>query len=170
SHSILGNDSGGLLFIGQQINNGLSAFIDVWEDKPPVIYWLNALALGLTSGSPRGIVYLAGVFVLGFFIVAGATLWPRIGAYPTIVALLLAVNLLPGVMIVPNTTELFSLPAQAISFLLLIREMENEPRPYYPLVQGLLAAGLFELRPNNTAVIGLYLFVSLYHYTRRRAL
>jgi len=168
SLSALAADSSINLYIGQQINNGLTPYADAWEDKPPLIFWLNAFALRFTPGSARGIVCLAYVFVLAFFIAAWAALRPRVGTYPTMFALLLVVNLLPEVMLGPNVTEVFSLPFQAISFLLLCREAEDGSQPYYPALQGLLAAALFQLRANNTAVIGLYIIVSLFEHIRHR--
>jgi hypothetical protein len=168
SLSALTGDSSINLYIGQQVNNGLTPYADAWEDKPPLIFWLNAFALRFTPGSARGIVCLAYLFVLAFFIAAWAALRPQVGNYPTMFALLLAVNLLPEVMLCPNITEVFSLPFQAISFLLLCREAEDGSQPYYPALQGLLAAALFQLRANNTAVIGLYIIASVFERIRRR--
>jgi hypothetical protein len=168
SLSAMTADSSIFLYIGQQVNNGLTPYADVWDHKPPLIFWLNAFALRFTPGSARGIVCLAYVFVLAFLFAAWAALRPRVGTFPTIFALLLVVNLLPEVMVGPNVTEVFSLPLQAISFLLLCRQAEHGSRPYYPILQGLLAAALFQLRPNNAAVIGLYIFLTLFEHIRRR--
>jgi hypothetical protein len=162
-------DSSINLYIGQQVNNGLMPYVDAWEDKPPLVFWLNAFSLRFTPGSARGIVCVAYFFVLGFFIAAWATLRSRVGPYPAMFALLLCMNVMPEVMLVPNLTEVFSLPLQAASFLLLCREAEDGPRRYYPALQGLLAAGLFQLRPNNGVFIALYLLVSLVEHIRRRS-
>lgn len=116
SLSVLEADSSINLYIGQQVNNGLTPYAEVWEDKPPLIFWLNAFALRFTPDSARGIVCLAYVFVLTFFVLVWAILRPRVGTYPAIFALLLGVNLLPEVLASPNVTEVFSLPFQAISF------------------------------------------------------
>jgi hypothetical protein len=163
-------DSGIFLYIGQQVNNGLTPYVDVWDHKPPLIFWLDAFSLRFTPGSARGIVCLAFAFAFGFFIAIWFLLRARVGAYPAIFALLLGVNLLPDVMLNPNMTEVFSLPLQAISFLLLCREAEDGPRAYYPVLQGLFAAALFQLRPNNGAVIALYVIVSVAEHIRRRAI
>jgi hypothetical protein len=161
-------DSGINLYIAQQVNNGLMPYVDAWEDKPPLVFWLDAFSLKFTPGSARGIVCVAYVFVLAFFIAVWATLRPRVGMYPAMFALLLCMNVMPEVMLVPNLTEVFSLPLQAASFLLLCKEAEDGPGRYYPVLQGLLAAGLFQLRPNNGAVIALYLLVSLVEHVRCR--
>jgi hypothetical protein len=165
----LEGDSSIFLYIGQQVNSGLMPYVDAWEDKPPLIFWLDAFSLRFTPRSARGIVCLAFPFVLAFFIAIWFLLRARVGAYPAIFALLLGVNLLPEVMLNPNMTEVFSLPLQAISFLLLCREAEDGPRGYYPILQGLLAAALFQLRPNNGAVIALYVVVNVVEHIRRRA-
>lgn len=168
SLTVLEGDSSINLYIAQQANDGLMPYANAWEDKPPLVFWLDAISLRFTPDSARGIVYVGYVFVLAFFIAAWATLRPRVGTYPALFALLLCLNVMPDVMLVPNITEVFSLPLQAASFLLLCREAEAGPRWHYPALQGLLGAGLFQLRPNNTAVIGLYLLVILVEHIRGR--
>ncbi|HEY4365568.1 MAG TPA: glycosyltransferase family 39 protein [Bryobacteraceae bacterium] len=170
SRAVLDNDSGIFLFIGQQIDNGLAPYAEVWDHKPPLVFWLNALALRITSGSPRGIVYLAGLFVFAAFLLLWFILRPRVGIYPSAIALLLALNLIPQLISTPNSTELFSLPLQALAFFLLARDVEGEHHAYTPVLQGLLAAALFQLRPNNAAAILLYVAVLSYDCLRRREL
>lgn len=169
SLTALEGDSGIFLFIGQQVAGGLTPYVDGWEDKPPVVFWLDAFAISLTPNSARGIVWVAYAFVVAFFIIIWTLLRSRLGTYPALFALLVALNLLPDLMLNPNMVETFSLPFQAVSFLLLCREVEGEPRLFYPLVQGLLAALLVQLRPNNAAVIGVYLLTTLVLYIRAKA-
>lgn len=52
-------------YIGQQILRGKMPYTQLWDHKPPVIFYLNALGLKLSGGS------LAGIWIpefLGFFI------------------------------------------------------------------------------------------------------
>ena len=163
-------DSSIFLYIGQQFNHGLKPYVDVWDLKPPMIYWLDAFSLWFTPCSPRGAVCLGCVSVIAFFIVAWATLQRRAGASATAFALLLGVNCLPDITLNPNITEVFALPFQALSFFLLCRQSEDGPRPYDPVLQGLIASVLLQLRPNNTVVIGLYLLAGGYEHIRGRSI
>src|SRR5580692_2496393 len=56
SLSALVADSSIFLYIGQQANDGLTPYVDAWEDKPPLIFWLNAFAIRFTPNSARGTV------------------------------------------------------------------------------------------------------------------
>ena len=107
SLSALSADSSINVYMGQQINQGLVPYAEVWENKPPLIYWLNAFAIRFSPGSARGIVCLAYVFVFAYFAVAWAALRPRVGTYAAIFAVLTGLTVLPDVLISPNTTEVF---------------------------------------------------------------
>jgi hypothetical protein len=43
-----------LIHLGQCILNGGTLYVDCWENKPPGIAWLNALALAVAGGNPIG--------------------------------------------------------------------------------------------------------------------
>ena len=44
-------DSGVFLYIGNQIIDGKIPFSDLWDSKPPLIYFLNALVLFIGNNS-----------------------------------------------------------------------------------------------------------------------
>lgn len=48
-------DSGVFLYIGWRILNGELPYRDVWDHKPPIIFYINALGLSLTDGSRWGV-------------------------------------------------------------------------------------------------------------------
>ncbi len=48
-------DNGYYLYIGQQILAGKTPYVDMWESKPPGIFYVNALGLWLGRGSRWGV-------------------------------------------------------------------------------------------------------------------
>ncbi|HEY7334366.1 MAG TPA: hypothetical protein VH639_05750 [Bryobacteraceae bacterium] len=159
-------DSGAFLYAGQQLNGGLALYSEVWDHKAPLVHYLNALSLRLTPGRPLGVIVLACLFTLAFcwITVLGARRWTAL--WPAILAGFLLVNILPGLTVSPNFAEIFGLPFQAAAFWLMMREFLSGPKALYPAVQGIFAAVLFALRPNEIAVSVLYMAVAAYHYFR----
>ncbi len=166
----LAGDSGMFLYIGQQVSNGLAPYTDVWDHKPPLIFYANAFALRIAHGSPRGIVYLACVSTFAFCTLVWAALRRRAGVYAALFSVILVIGLLPDLVLSPNLTELFSLPFQAACFLLMAREVEAAWEPRYAILQGLLGAALFQLRANNAVVTALYVAVCAYDHFRARSI
>lgn len=96
-------------YIGQQILRGKIPFTEMWDHKPPVIFYLNALGLKLTNGELTGIWILE---VTAFFI--GALILFRLlkNRYPKWIALtVLSLGLLHYVRVLDfgNYTEEVSL-------------------------------------------------------------
>ena len=48
-------DSGVFLYTGWRILNGAVPYLNVWDHKPPVVYYINALGLALTHNSRWGV-------------------------------------------------------------------------------------------------------------------
>jgi len=58
-------DSGVFLYVGWRLLNGEVPYRDVWDHKPPLIYFIDALGIALTPDSLWGIWLLR--FIFGFF-------------------------------------------------------------------------------------------------------
>ena len=52
-------------YYGRQIVNGYTLYADLWDNKPPGIFWLNAVGLWLSGGSLVGIRVLCALAVGG---------------------------------------------------------------------------------------------------------
>ena len=68
---IPGRDSGVFLYMGWQILRGRIPYRDVWDHKPPAIYYIDALGLFVGKGSRWGVwileyLSLCVAMVLGF--------------------------------------------------------------------------------------------------------
>ena len=59
-----GQDSGVFLYTGTKILNGGVPYIDVWDHKPPLIYFVDALSLLITPASLVGIFIIQVIFLI----------------------------------------------------------------------------------------------------------
>ena len=63
-------DSGIFLYIGSELLRGKVLYLQTWDNKQPLLYWLNAAGLWLGGGSPWGVwalelaFYLIGLILL----------------------------------------------------------------------------------------------------------
>jgi len=77
-------------FYGWRIANGATVYLDVWDNKPPGIYWINALGYLIGGGSYVGVIALtttALVLSLAFlFIIASSVYFRGAAALTTILA------------------------------------------------------------------------------------
>jgi hypothetical protein len=109
---IPGHDSGIFLYFGQQILRGQIPFRDLWDHKPPMIFYMDALGLLLGNGSMWGVwileyLALAGSSLLGFFI-----LRRYYGKVSAALAVWLSLGYIVFLLEGGNLTEEFSLPLQ----------------------------------------------------------
>ena len=67
-------------YYGWRIAHGAIPYVDVWDNKPPGIYWINAVGMALGGGSYFGVIALCVVALVvshAAFFVTGASLWHR---------------------------------------------------------------------------------------------
>ena len=146
-----GRDSGFFLYAGGQILKGKLPYIDFWDSKGPVIFYINALGLWLGQG------YRWGVWVLEFLFLMIAALvfyksiarkWGRGAALFSSAAWLYG---LARVWQGGNLTEEYAL---LFNFILLayFLQVDDAPGKKLPLLLGATFALSFLLRANNTGV------------------
>lgn len=105
-------DSGVFLYIGWRILNGELPYRDVWDHKPPVIFYLNALGLAITNQSRWGVwlIELTSLFLavaLAFHLLKKA-----FGIFPAIYSLLLGLLTLTFIIQGGNLTTEYTLSLQ----------------------------------------------------------
>ena len=73
-------------YIGERIRSGGLPYVDAWDHKPPLIFYLNALGLTFAGGNLMGIwlleaVFLTGALLMLFRLIRGAYGdWIAVGA------------------------------------------------------------------------------------------
>jgi hypothetical protein len=140
--------------IGWRLNQGETLYLDVWENKGPLYYLINALGVRLD--------YWHGVYVLELIaLVAGAVLMYRLARmllnpWLASVAATVALTQLAKTLVGGDLVEEWAIPLQALAALAAFRAVtEMGTRPVRRgLALGLTIGGLFALRPNLVAFAG----------------
>jgi hypothetical protein len=163
SNPIPGRDSGVFLYIGDQILNGKVPYRDIWDHKPPLIFFLNSLGLLIGGGSSFGVYLLEFLSVLVAAIISFELLKKLFGYAASLTGTIAWIVSLSIVVESGNFTEEYALPLQFGALWLCY---ESEKKGYYgyrAVLIGLAAALAFLLKQNLIGVwiaIGLYVVVS----------
>jgi 4-amino-4-deoxy-L-arabinose transferase-like glycosyltransferase len=156
-------DSGVFLYVGWRILNGEIPYLHIWDHKPPLIFYLNALGLWLTGGSKWG-VWLIELAALLLAAGLGFKLVKRIfGTTAAVVSLSLWLASLTLVIEGGNLTTEYTLPLQFACLWLVARldEPKHETRQLFAI--GLLCGLIFWTKQSLTGIAGaiaLYLTIS----------
>lgn len=165
-------DAGVFLYAGSRLLKGETPYLDVWDHKGPLIYFINALGVVLDPGGERGIWLLEALALMVSGWLCYRALRPSFGLVPAMAgtALLfcgMVLILRPG-----NYTEEFALPFSMLALFVILRNPKVTPCPFGMVLIGLTLGGALLLRPNlvgiEVAVI-VYLLGSLVHRRRFRA-
>lgn len=144
------NRDGGLfMYMGDQVLKGKLLYVDIWDNKGPLIFYLNALGLFLGQGNRWGVWGLEFIFVflaafLGFMLMK--RMW---GLAPAIFGTFLWLVGFNSVMRGGNFTEDYSLLFNFAAIYLFWSDLQKGPKWSYPFLIGVMLALSFLLRANN---------------------
>ena len=169
-------DSGIFLYIGSQILKGKVLYLQNWDNKQPLVYFLNALGLWLGKGSPWGVWALElGLFILAFallFYLLRKILPPVYGFFISLLSFLTIFQIMSG-----NYTEEYAITFQAglmaIFFLGYLPDRHKYSRPISALIMGILSGAIFCLKQTYidvTITIGIFLLFSAWVYKNKTIL
>lgn len=156
-------DSGVFLYVGWRVLNGELPYLNVWDHKPPVIYYLDAFGLSLAQGSRWGVWWIEVIFL---FIAAALlyTLTKRFfGLFPAILASFLWLFTLMYMLTGGNITEEYPLAMQFGALLLFYLAERDGKYTWRGFLLGLLAGLTFFTRQTSIGIflaIGIYLLVA----------
>ncbi|MCS6995323.1 MAG: hypothetical protein N2117_06450 [Anaerolineales bacterium] len=145
-------DNGYYLYIGQQIVAGKTPYVEMWESKPPGIFYVNALGLWLARGSRWGVWALEFLALFGAAALSYALLRPMYGLFPALAGTLTALWGVSNVLQGGNLTEEYSLPFNVLAALCFWLSLQHPARRWPLFVIGLTFAASFSFRANNTGV------------------
>jgi 4-amino-4-deoxy-L-arabinose transferase-like glycosyltransferase len=171
--SLPSRDSGVFLYAGWRVLHGAIPYLQIWDHKTPVIYYLDAIGLWLTPDSTWG-VWLVEVVSLGVATLAGYLLLKKLyGLFPAIFISFLWLFSAFYLMAGGNLTTEYALPFQFL-LLWLFYKAENQPKyGWYGMALGAITSLLFFTRQNAIAIplaIGIYLLVSRIYQRKFRSL
>ncbi len=152
-----GHDSGIFLYFGRQILHGDVPFRDLWDHKPPGIFWTNAFGLLLGNGSAWGVWALEFLALCASSIIGFTVLRRAYGVIPAFVGVSLSLAYLIFLLEGGNLTEEFSLPLQWGFLLLLSKCSRQGLQGRAGVWRGILAGVLFSLAFNfKQTMVGLW--------------
>lgn len=140
------DDSSVFLYIGRGILNGQMPYLDAWDHKGPLLYYINAFGLWILG--------LWGVWILEFILIfiglCSAYLSGRIllGAVPSFVGIIAGYYLL-NLFMAGNITEEYSSTFALLTFGLYFLYFQNTSQRLSLLGIGFLFVCTFLIRPNN---------------------
>jgi len=119
-------DSGVFLYVGWRLLRGDIPYRDVWDHKPPLIYFIDALGLTLTPNSLWGVWLLQGIFIFFTFFLLYKLLD---GEFGTLAALGGTIAFATGLLTIlarGNVTEEYALLFQVLCFFLFVRAYKQD--------------------------------------------
>jgi 4-amino-4-deoxy-L-arabinose transferase-like glycosyltransferase len=148
-------DSGFYAYIGKAILHGQIPYRDVWDNKPPLGFYLNALALFVFGQTPWGVwwssvVWILGCIVLLFLVIKN--LFGGITAWVTSAIFLVAL-MNPQIFQGGNLMEVYSLAPQIGIIGITYLFFKNHKKPWFAMLVGILTASTFLIK-QPTIMIG----------------
>lgn len=159
-------DSGVFLYIGWRILNGELPYHDIWDHKPPVIFYLNALGLAIAGNSRWGVwlIEFIALFVAAYI---GYQLVKKFfGLIPAVISLFIWLLALVLVLQGGNFTTEYTLSLQFIA--LWITSKFNTPaiKKHHYLFLGITSAVAFFTKQTT---IGIWIAIFVYLFFNRLA-
>ena len=155
-------DSGVFLYVGWRLLNGAVPYQDVWDHKPPLIYFVDALGLSLTPHSLWGLWFLRLIFIFFALLVIYKLLDREIGLYAALAGTMILTSGLLTILEKGNVTEEYALVFQALGFLLFINAWREDFPIRSSLWMGLLGGLAFNFKQTTIGIwvtYGLFLLV-----------
>lgn len=155
-------DSGVFLYIGWRILNGELPYRDIWDHKPPVIFYINALGLAITDGSRWGVWLLEFLGLWVAALVGYKLIQKAVGTIPAVLSTFLWLLTLVFVIGGGNFTTEYTLPLQFVTLWLVTDGFEKTRPILYHwrwFLIGLIGATAFFTKQT---VIGIWLSIILF--------
>lgn len=169
-------DSGIFLYIGSELLRGKVLYLQTWDNKQPLLYWLNAVGLWLGGGSPWGVwaleltLYLIGLALL--YLLLRKALAPLPSFCITAASFLTLYQIMSG-----NFSEEYALFLQmallAVLFFIYLPNRRRSSRPLAALGMGMLTGLVFCIKQTYVDVafaIAVFILFLAWLEKSRRAL
>jgi hypothetical protein len=163
----MSTDSGTFAYCGQVIYDGGLMYRDCWDNKPPAVYYLNALAVGLAGANPFAIwlfqAVWAAITLMAFYLVVNH-IWQHKGLAALSAFVFLLVFLYPDIFQGGNFTETYTILPITLSFYAFWAFLHTAHQRWLIILGALNAIG-FLLKPTYismgmaAAVVLIYLYL-----------
>lgn len=141
-------------YYGWRIAHGGTVYLDVWDNKPPGIYWINALGFLMTD-TYMGVVTLCALAVIiayvCFYIIASSVYFPAAAAVATTLASFFITH--ARYQGGSNRTETFLVPCELAAVAFYVRGFARD-RNWKWIVSGLCCGGAVLFKQVGVAALG----------------
>jgi Dolichyl-phosphate-mannose-protein mannosyltransferase len=171
SYKDMSTDSGTFAYCGEVIRNGGLMYRDCWDNKPPGVYYLNAIAIWFGGANPFAIWLFQAIWltvaVLVFFLVM-TRVWEHTGLAALSAFVLLLLVLYPDIFQGGNFTETYAILPVVLSMGALWAYL-NSGHKRWLIILGLLTAAEFLLKQTYISIGLASIIVIAYLEIRRRS-
>jgi len=152
-------DSGVFLYVGWRILNGDIPYRNVWDHKPPLIYFVDALGIALTPDSLWGVWLLQFIFIFFTLFLIYRLLEREFGIYTALAGSVVLTSGLLTILEKGNVAEEYALVFQAFCFGLFLKAWRQDFPVRSSFWIGLLGGFAFNLKQTT---IGLWVTYGLF--------
>jgi len=147
-------DSGFYAYYGKAILHGQIPYRDLWDNKPPLGYYLNALALFIFGQTPWGVWWSSVVWILGCMVLLFLVLKKLFGSIPAGIssAILLVALMSPQIFQGGNLTEVYGLAPQIGIIGITYLFFTDHRKPWLVVLAGMLTACSFLIKQPTIAL------------------
>lgn len=163
-------DSGVFLYVAWRFLNGEIPYRDVWDHKPPLIYFVDALGLIITPDSLWGVWLLQVVFIFLTLFFVFQLLDIEFGGYAALAGTLVLTSGLLTIIEKGNVTEEYALLFQAVGLALFLSAWKKDFPARDSFWMGLLGGLAFNFKQTTIGIWITYgLFLLALRLLRRRS-
>jgi Dolichyl-phosphate-mannose-protein mannosyltransferase len=152
-------DSGVFLYVGWRLLNGDIPYRDVWDHKPLLIYFVDALGLTITPHSLWGVWFLQFTFIFFTLLIIYKLLDKEFGIYAAFSGTIILTSGLLTILEKGNVTEEYTLLFQALCFWLFISAWKKDFPIKSSLWIGVLGGFAFNFKQTT---IGIWITYGLF--------
>ncbi len=170
SYKSMSTDSGTFAYCGQIVRNGGLMYRDCWDNKPPVVYYLNAAAIVLGGANPFAVWLFQAVWltfaILVYFLIL-IRVWEHTGLAALSAFVLLLLVLYPDIFQGGNYTETYAILPVVLSLGAFWAYLRSGHKRWL-IALGLLASAGFLLKPTYIAVgLASAIIIAILEFKRR---
>ena len=123
-------DSAFFAYAGALLRQGGTPYVTFWDHKPPLVYFIDAIALTISGGAVWGVWLVSLTTLLLSIVLAHLSLRRAFGAVPAALGVSVFAFTLPS-MLASNLTEEYALPLQWGCVLLLAHWATSRAQPVW---------------------------------------